>query len=458
MKLLDPQGTGRIEYFAFVDGMSQLMTCNTDSYMEGNSLMSRSPGSTFMEGQSPVLHSDPSKNNDMMFEEEIFENYEPEVTSSSNKTSSNEYEFHENDKESSQDEITDSFGFDASLVQSHRKSLSVRKSISMGGLVRNSKRLNMQTLNDSALNNTQSYEEDRLDGGSERYEQLIEDLEFKIKNLETDNQRLEHEKNEHVEKNKFLIEQSSNLNMKIGEFEDHNLELERRYIIQIQHENARHQETLNKTYLQQQVETENYLNRIRSLEIECEEQHLENINNRKRVDELIRRCDQQEFTISEENFKLKEINTDYEQIGKELASLKTLHDEQKIDYEKQIDQLKSEIFQSRLLLENSQQEYCHERKNTMYDESHYVNQIAQLESENKLFKTEIDKMNENIDELNANIKILRTNIQDDRFNEFLPDIPSSISQESFLSEITSSKDDEVNYFFITVRHWYLEKI
>jgi hypothetical protein len=38
------------------------------------------------------------------------------------------------------------------------------------------------------------------------------------------------------------------------------------------------------------------------------------------------------------------------------------------------------------------------------------------------------------------------------FRNLLPDIPSSISQESFLSEITSSKDDEVNYFFITIRY------
>jgi len=53
-----------------------------------------------------------------------------------------------------------------------------------------------------------------------------------------------------------------------------------------------------------------------------------------------------------------------------------------------------------------------------------------------------------------------TNLEDslDLADPLLPDIPSSISQESFLSEITSSKDDEVNYFFITIRHWYLEKI
>lgn len=81
----------------------------------------------------------------------------------------------------------------------------------------------------------------------------------------------------------------------------------------------------------------------------------------------------------------------------------------------------------------------------MYDESYYLNQIAQLEGENKLFKSEMAKLNENIGELEANIKIYKSSIQDDDEEVAFGNhgIPSSISQESFLSEITSSKDNDV---------------
>lgn len=444
VELLDPKGTGHIDYFGFVNGMSNLMSGNTESYMEGHSLISRSRGSTFMEGETPVLQSE--NNADMLPEEEIFESYETNTnTNSSDKTSSNEYEFHENDAESIHEEGTDYFGLDDSLVQNHRKSLSVRKSISMGGLVRNSKRLSMHTLNDSAFNN-HSYEEDRVNGdNSERYEQLVEELEFKVKNLEIHNQTLKHEIDEQIEKNKFQAAENSGLIVKIQEFEDHNLELERRFQIQIQEENARHQEALNKIYLQQQIDTENYLSQIRMLEIESQEQNLENENNRKRIDELIEVCENKESKLNEEYSKMNEITAEHKQTVKQLETLMVLNEQQKLGYEEQIDQYKKEIYETKLQLEDSHQEYCQERKSTMYDESYYLNQIAQLEGENKLFKSEMAKLNENIGELEANIKIYKSSIQDDDEEVAFGNhgIPSSISQESFLSEITSSKDNDL---------------
>lgn len=211
MQLLDPEGTGHIDYFGFVNGMSQLMSGNSDSYIEGHSLISRSRGSTFMEGEASVLQSDNNNSaSHKMLEEEIFENTN---TNSSDKTSSNEY-----DAESIHEEGTDYFGLDTSLVQNHHKSLSVRKSISMGGLVRNSKRLSMHTLNDDSAFNNQSYDEDNNrvsgDNNSDRYEQLIEELEFKVKNLEVHNLALKHEIDEEIEKNKFHAAENSSLVVK----------------------------------------------------------------------------------------------------------------------------------------------------------------------------------------------------------------------------------------------------
>lgn len=99
----------------------------------------------------------------------------------------------------------------------------------------------------------------------------------------------------------------------------------------------------------------------------------------------------------------------------------------------------------------------------MYDESYYLNQIAQLESENKLFKSEMEKLNANIEELDANLKIYKTNIQEDDDDDdavfgntgFMGHaIPASISQESFLSEINSSQDNEVRKVLKTILTLY----
>lgn len=185
-------------------------------------------------------------------------------------------------------------------------------------------------------------------------------------------------------------------------------------------------------------------------------------------------CENKENTLNDEYSKITQITAEHKQTVKQLETLMALHEQQKLGYEevwiffsknsrftkklylwkyliKQIDQYKKEIYEMKLKLEDSHQEYYHERKNTMYDESYYLNQIAQLESENKLFKSEMEKLNANIEELDANLKIYKTNIQDDddddavfRNGGFMGHaIPASISQESFLSEINSSQDNEV---------------
>ena len=111
------------------------------------------------------------------------------------------------------------------------------------------------------------------------------------------------------------------------------------------------------------------------------------------------------------------------------------------------------MYEQKLLLESSEQEHIHERKSTLYDESYYVNQIQQLEAENRMFKSEVENLNISLEELNANIKIYKSNINEEAMlqasgSNFLPPLPPSMSQESFLSEIHSSKEDEVTFFLI----------
>lgn len=107
----------------------------------------------------------------------------------------------------------------------------------------------------------------------------------------------------------------------------------------------------------------------------------------------------------------------------------------------------------KLQLENAQQEQFYQRKNTLYDESYYLNQIKQLENENQTFKNEIQNLNSNLEELHANIKIFKTNIHEDEMSSLVDGhvlntgfMSKSDTQESFLSEIANSKEDEVRVF------------
>jgi hypothetical protein len=164
-----------------------------------------------MEGETPVLHKH--------LTEEIYENYEPDTPNSSNKTSSNEFEFVDNDIDDSESlhdsESIDIFGLDSSTMKQHRKSVLIRKSISMGGMVRNSKRLSMQ---DSGLQGHHyNHDHETINIGTEeasKYEQIIEDLEFKIKNLDNQNENLKYEINEQIEKNKYQTNENTNLVLK----------------------------------------------------------------------------------------------------------------------------------------------------------------------------------------------------------------------------------------------------
>ncbi len=161
-----------------------------------------------MQGETPVLQKH--------LTEEIFENYEPDTPNSSNKTSSNEFEFADNDIEDSESlqdsESIDMFGLDSNTLKNHRKSVSIRKSISMGGLVRNSRRLSMQDSNHQG--NNYNFDEEIMESHTEgvrKYEQIIEDLEYKIKNLDHQNENLKYEINEQIEMNKFQTNENSSL-------------------------------------------------------------------------------------------------------------------------------------------------------------------------------------------------------------------------------------------------------
>ena len=210
--MLDPKGVGKIEYFEFVEGMTSLMSNKTENFMDGQELISRSRNSTFMEGEAPVLQT---TNN---LTEEIFENFSPETPNSSNKTSSNEYDYAENDAESL-NESNDFFGIDSSVMKNHRKSLSIRKSISMGGIMRSSKRLSMHNQIDSDLLGRSGMDEDldennNIVNSSGKYERIIEGLENKIKNVEQQNENLKFEINEQIIKSKFQTGENTNLILK----------------------------------------------------------------------------------------------------------------------------------------------------------------------------------------------------------------------------------------------------
>lgn len=161
-----------------------------------------------MEGEAPVLQT--TKN----LTEEIFENFSPETSNSSNKTSSNEFDYNENETESF-NESNDFFGIDSSVMKNHRKSLSIRKSISMGGIMRSSKRLSMQNQIDSeqlGIDDDLDHNNNHSDSG--KYERIIEDLENRIKNVEQQNESLKFEINEQIIKRKFQTGENTNLILK----------------------------------------------------------------------------------------------------------------------------------------------------------------------------------------------------------------------------------------------------
>ena len=146
-----------------------------------------------------------------------------------------------------------------------------------------------------------------------------------------------------------------------------------------------------------------------------------------------------DLTIIQNSGKLKELQTEYK---KSMIDLEQLTDEQerlKLDYDEQIDQLKKELQDLNSLLDNAEQEQMYQRKSTLYDESYYLNQIKQLETENKMFKTEVETLNTSLLELNANLKIYTTNKND---NDSISDVFNK--QDSFMCEMTSQNEDEVN--------------
>lgn len=434
--MLDPKGVGKIEYFEFVEGMTSLMSNKTENFMDGQELISRSRNSTFMEGEAPVLQT---TNN---LTEEIFENFSPETPNSSNKTSSNEYDYAENDAESL-NESNDFFGIDSSVMKNHRKSLSIRKSISMGGIMRSSKRLSMHNQIDSDLLGRSGMDEDldennNIVNSSGKYERIIEGLENKIKNVEQQNENLKFEINEQIIKSKFQTGENTNLILKIREFEDLNSEIERKYNEQIYQESNRHQDLLNKTISQYDEDKENFLTQIRNLEALSQKQQIELTVHINKIDEMTKINEDKDLTIIQNSGKLKELQTEYK---KSMIDLEQLTDEQerlKLDYDEQIDQLKKELQDLNSLLDNAEQEQMYQRKSTLYDESYYLNQIKQLETENKMFKTEVETLNTSLLELNANLKIYTTNKND---NDSISDVFNK--QDSFMCEMTSQNEDEL---------------
>ena len=129
------------------------------------------------------------------------------------KRSSNEYEFADLDSDLN-NESSDYFGIDTDMLNSHRKSLSMSRSFSMNGIVKSSKRLSIQQqlMLESSLNVSPNYEDEADTAASAaRYEEIIEGLEAKLKEMTTKNEYLTFENTEYEKKVKILSAENTRL-------------------------------------------------------------------------------------------------------------------------------------------------------------------------------------------------------------------------------------------------------
>jgi chromosome segregation ATPase len=192
--------------------------------------------------------------------------------------------------------------------------------------------------------------------------------------------------------------------------------------------------------------------RIRSLELESKKQAIESAKKLKQIGELKKQCDEKEILLIQEISRVKEISLEYKKSLSEIDSLIDTHERQKIQYEEQIDNYTKEISELKLQLENLIQEQYYQRKSTLYDESYYTNQIGELEIENQLLKNEIQNLSTSLEELQASLKISKNNFNaEDELSSLSSHgqvlnngfLQVSNTQESFLSEISSTKEEEV---------------
>ncbi len=192
--------------------------------------------------------------------------------------------------------------------------------------------------------------------------------------------------------------------------------------------------------------------RIRSLELESKKQAIESAKKLKQIGELKKQCDEKEILLIQEISRVKEISLEYKKSLSEIDSLIDTHERQKIQYEEQIDNYTKEISELKLQLENLIQEQYYQRKSTLYDESYYTNQIEQLEIDKQILKNEIQNLSTSLEELQASLKISKNNFNaEDELSSLSSHgqvlnngfLQVSNTQESFLSEISSTKEEEV---------------
>jgi len=309
---------------------------------------------------------------------------------------------------------------------------------------------------ESSLNVSPNYEDEADTAASAaRYEEIIEGLEAKLKEMITKNENLTFENTEYERKVKILVAENTRLFERNREFEDQNLELERKFLQQIDEENSRHQEAINKMETLHQEEKENLLIKIKSLELKCKEQTNENLINQRKIGDLTKLCEQRDLQVSHEAARLRDLQEEYQYLHTQLANSHSSHEKLKQEHETQLDELKRELSEASESMQQFQQEQQNQRKNSLFEESSYLAQIRELSAENEQFKVECEKMSKNIIELNANLDIYKTNLREDELamqdidgitsagNSLLMQLPHSVTQESFLSEINSTKEDEL---------------
>ncbi len=108
---------------------------------------------------------------------------------------------------------------------------------------------------------------------------------------------------------------------------------------------------------------------------------------------------------------------------------------QKENYEEKIEEFKNQLDETQMLLK--EYEYANRRKNTVYDDSYYLNQIKNLETENTNLKSECEKLKANLETLNVQ---LQNNYLDD--GRILINLTQN-TNESLASEINNFTKEEV---------------
>jgi hypothetical protein len=125
-------------------------------------------------------------------------------------------------------ELKSEYYFSKNALNEHRKSLNMPRSISMGGIIKSSKRLSLQQQTNNSMNfnlgnlsNMYSYDEEVLtnnlnSNGTElsdetAHEQFVASLEKKIAELNDQNESLKLEINEYINKLKNQNIESDNL-------------------------------------------------------------------------------------------------------------------------------------------------------------------------------------------------------------------------------------------------------